>query len=76
VGEEVAAPFAERFGPDVLAGRHLDLRAAAGHALAAAGVSRVDHVDRCTSCDPDDLFFSHRRDRGVTGRQGVVAAIG
>jgi YfiH family protein len=75
VGEEVADPFRARFGAEVLAGRHLDLRAAAELALRAAGVARVDQVDRCTSCDPDAAFFSHRRDRGVTGRQGVVAAL-
>jgi len=76
VGDEVAEPFRTRFGPDVVAARHLDLRTAVGRALADAGVAHVDHVDRCTSCDPEGAFFSHRRDRGVTGRQGVVAAIG
>jgi copper oxidase (laccase) domain-containing protein len=75
VGEEVATPFTERFGQDVVAARHLDLRAAATLALAAAGVTQIDHVDRCTSCDPEQAFFSHRRDRGLTGRQGVLAAI-
>jgi copper oxidase (laccase) domain-containing protein len=25
----------------------------------------------CTICNPE-RYFSHRRDRGVTGRQGVV----
>jgi copper oxidase (laccase) domain-containing protein len=35
-------------------------------------VSAVEHVDVCTSCNPD-LLFSHRRDAGVTGRQcGIV----
>ena len=34
----------------------------------------VDRVDLCTSCNPD-RFFSHRRDRGLTGRQGVVARV-
>jgi YfiH family protein len=75
VGDEVSTPFAARFGADVLAARHLDLRAAAARALADAGVTRVDQLDRCTSCDPERAFFSHRRDHGVTGRQGVVAAI-
>jgi YfiH family protein len=74
VGEEVAAPYRERFGEDVLAGRNLDLREAADRALRAAGCDTVEHVDRCTSCEAE-LFFSHRRDRGVTGRQGVVAAL-
>jgi hypothetical protein len=40
--------------------------------LRAAGVERVEHVDLCTHCR-DDLFFSHRRDDGITGRQcGIV----
>jgi YfiH family protein len=75
VGEEVAAPFRERFGPDVLTDGRLDLRGAAELALRAAGCRSVDHVDRCTACEPD-LFFSHRRDEGVTGRQGVLGFIG
>ncbi|MDX6503805.1 MAG: Multi-copper polyphenol oxidoreductase laccase, partial [Gaiellaceae bacterium] len=65
----------ERFGADVVAAGRLDLRTAATRALAGAGVTLVDHVDRCTSCDPEQAFFSHRRDRGITGRQGVLAAI-
>ena len=32
----------------------------------------VEHIDLCTSCNPE-LFFSHRRDNGVTGRQGGMA---
>jgi copper oxidase (laccase) domain-containing protein len=47
----------------------LDLRAIAERQLRDLGVERVEHVDLCTSCRPD-LFFSHRRDNGVTGRQG------
>ncbi len=47
----------------------LDLRAVAEARLRAAGVTTVEHVDLCTSCRAD-LFFSHRRDGGVTGRQG------
>jgi YfiH family protein len=74
VGEEVAAPYRERFGPEVLRGRHLDLAEATERALAAAGVESVWRTGHCTACEPD-LFFSHRRDRGLTGRQGVVAAI-
>ena len=53
-------------------GRMLDLRAVAEARLRAAGVERIEHVDLCTACRPD-LFFSHRRDDGVTGRQaGMV----
>ena len=37
-----------------------------------AGVEEVHDLGLCTMCHPE-LFFSHRRDRGVTGRQaGVV----
>jgi YfiH family protein len=72
VGDEVAAPFRERFGHDVVRGGKLDLWTAAERALGGAG--SVDRVDLCTSCNPD-RFFSHRRDRGVTGRQGVVARV-
>lgn len=74
VGEEVAAPFRERFGEDVLDGRNLDLRTSAERALRANGVERVDHVDRCTACERE-TFFSHRRDHGQTGRQGVIAYV-
>ena len=40
--------------------------------LAEAGVGRIHDVGLCTMCH-FGLFFSHRRDRGTTGRQaGVV----
>jgi polyphenol oxidase len=72
VGEEVLAAFA---GHDVVArGRMLDLRAVIALKLKAAGVDRVEHVDHCTSCMPE-LYFSHRRDGGVTGRQAGLAVL-
>jgi YfiH family protein len=74
VGEEVAAPFRDRFGPEVVRGRQLDLYTATEKALHAAGCGAVERVEMCTSCHPD-LFFSHRRDGPATGRQGVVARI-
>jgi YfiH family protein len=74
VGEEVAAPFRERFGDDVVRERRLDLWTSAERALRAAGVERVDRFDRCTACEPE-TFFSHRRDAGRTGRQGVIAYV-
>jgi YfiH family protein len=74
VGEEVAEPFREAFGPDIASGGKLDLWTAAERALRAAGCVDVDRFDVCTSCNPD-LFFSHRRDRGRTGRQGVIACV-
>ena len=74
VGPEVSGPFASTFGREVVRGRKLDLPGAAEHALRAAGCARVERLDVCTACHPQ-LFFSHRRDRGRTGRQGVIAAV-
>jgi hypothetical protein len=74
VGDEVAAPFRERFGDDVVREGRLDLWMSAELALRAAGVARIDRFDRCTACEPE-TFFSHRRDRGRTGRQGVMAYV-
>jgi len=74
VGEEVAVPFRAAFGEDVVQNGRLDLWTAAEHALIAAGCARVDRSDLCTSCGTE-RFFSHRRDHGQTGRQGVIAHI-
>lgn len=74
VGEEVAAPYRERFGGDVVRDGRLDLWASAERALRAAGIERIDRFDRCTACEPE-TFFSHRRDAGRTGRQGVIAYV-
>lgn len=75
VGEEVAAPFREAFGDDVVrSDSHLDLWTSADRALRAAGVEQVERTDICTSCN-GDRFFSHRRDHGKTGRQGVIAYV-
>jgi len=75
VGEEVAVPFREAFGDDVVRDGRLDLWLAAERALRAAGVEQVDRSDLCTCCHAD-RFFSHRRDQGRTGRQGVIAYVG
>jgi YfiH family protein len=74
VGEEVAAPFRRSFGEDVAVGGRLDLWTACERALAAAGCEQVHRFDRCTSCE-SGTFFSHRRDRGRTGRQGVIGHV-
>jgi len=71
---EVGPEVAERFDSDLVRDGRLDLPGAAERALRAAGVERVERVDLCTSCRAD-LFFSHRRDRGRTGRQGGVGLI-
>jgi YfiH family protein len=69
VGEDVHAAL----GGEGRRGDHLDLKAIAARRLADAGVGEVHDVGLCTICADPALFFSHRRDRGVTGRQaGVV----
>lgn len=71
VGGEVLAGF-EPLGEGIATDRMLDLPEVARRLLGAAGVERVEASGLCTSCEPE-LFFSHRRDRGRTGRQaGLV----
>ena len=72
VGEEVLSAFSDVEG--AARGRMLDLRAVTRAKLEAAGAHVVEDVELCTSCR-SDLFFSHRRDRGVTGRQAGLAWI-
>jgi hypothetical protein len=67
VGPEVLARF-DRLGPGIAGGGKLDLPEVATRMLAAAGVERIERSELCTSCERE-LFFSHRRDGGVTGRQ-------
>ena len=75
VGEDVADRFRRAFGFGLYRDGRLDLWSAAERALRAAGCIRVDRVDLCTACSPE-RFFSHRRDEGLTGRQGVIGHIG
>jgi polyphenol oxidase len=74
VGPEVLGPYVDRYGRDVAAGRRLDLRLAADRALRVAGVERVEVLGGCTACD-EARYFSHRRDGGLTGRQGVLGYV-
>jgi polyphenol oxidase len=73
VGEEVLSAFAG-LGEGLAKGRMLDLPEAARRSLANAGVEKVESAGLCTSCE-EELFFSHRRDRGRTGRQAGIAWI-
>jgi polyphenol oxidase len=69
VGEEVHAAFE---GYDARRGQNLDLPAVIRAELAEAGATDVHDIELCTMCW-FGLFFSHRRDGGVTGRQaGIV----
>jgi len=71
VGSEVQERFAGVAG--ARRGANLDLRAVARAQLRAAGVGEVHDVGLCTLCAEPGLFFSHRRDGGVTGRQAGIA---
>lgn len=77
---EVGRDVAERFpAPAVRASGEramLDLPTAAALALRAAGVPEEHLADTgaCTHCEPA-LYFSHRRDHGLTGRHWGVAAL-
>jgi polyphenol oxidase len=73
VGEEVLDAFSG-LSDGVATGRMLDLPEVARRQLAAAGVEQTESAGLCTSCEAE-LFFSHRRDAGRTGRQGGIAWI-
>ncbi|HET7509022.1 MAG TPA: polyphenol oxidase family protein [Solirubrobacterales bacterium] len=73
VGEEVLDAFAN-LGEGVASRRMLDLPEVARRLLAEAGVEQVESAGLCTSCERE-LFFSHRRDHGRTGRQAGIAWI-
>jgi polyphenol oxidase len=72
VGDEVRREFTG-YGEHVHHRGNLDLKAIAREQLERAGVERVHDVGLCTICSDPSLFFSHRRDRGVTGRQAGLA---
>jgi polyphenol oxidase len=65
VGDDVRAVFGT-------SARTLDLKAVARARLQGVGVTEVHDCGLCTACDAE-RFFSHRRDRGLTGRQAGLA---
>jgi len=73
VGEEVLGAFAG-LGKGISSGRMLDLPEVAHRLLHETGVGSVEFSGLCTSCE-SELFFSHRRDAGRTGRQAGIAWI-
>jgi polyphenol oxidase len=78
VSPDLAARFAAEIGPGVVrrsGAPTLDLWESNAAVLRGAGVAaeRIETVRRCTSCERD-LFFSHRRDAGRTGRQVAFIA--
>lgn len=70
VGPEVEAAFTN-LGPGLMHGRNMDLPEVARRQLSRAGVEEIEIAGICTYCDR--RFFSHRRERGRTGRQAGIA---
>lgn len=78
VGPEVEREFLRAVGEQVVdrsgsSRPHVDLRAAVRLQFLAAGLpdDQIDTTDRCTSRDGCE-FYSHRRDKGMTGRMAAV----
>jgi YfiH family protein len=71
VGDEVAEQFdfKEKRG----ARWHVDLKATNEAQLRNVGISQIEISDYCT-IENNDLFFSHRKEKGITGR--MLAIIG
>ena len=66
VSEELAEKFAGEFGDEVISGRHLSLPDAIRIDLERAGVE-VHDLELCSGCR-QDLFYSHRKQGPLTGR--------
>ena len=73
VSEELAEEFSREFGAGVVAGRHLSLPAAIRADLERAGVMEIRDLGLCTGCRPD-LFYSHRKQGPLTGRNLAAVA--
>jgi len=79
VSADLAARFADAFGAQVVRGGgvrpHLDLAASVRATLCDAGLlpEHIDLLGACTACDAE-RFYSHRRDRGRTGRHLAFVA--
>jgi len=81
VGEDVVSQFRAAYGKDAEriiqvrnGSTHLDLWMANLIQLQNAGVEQVQVSGVCTACHLDD-WFSHRAEKGKTGRFGVLMAL-
>lgn len=71
-GIAVSAPDQGDGGVGIASRQRLDLPEVARRLLRRAGVEEVESAGLCTRCE-EELFFSHRRDAGRTGRQAGIA---
>ena len=83
VGPEVMAAGAKNFADSATLfihhnGRvdhaHFDMWAANRRQLAASGVGQTIQAKVCTACHTNE-FFSHRAEKGRTGRFGVIIGL-
>ncbi len=82
VGEDVVSQIQQVFGlyaPSLLfdfgnGQKHLDLWEANRLVLEQSGVGHIEIAGICTACDLED-WFSHRAEKGKTGRFGAMIAI-
>src|SRR5215211_1467222 len=74
VSEELAEEFARKFGREVVSGRHLSLPAAIRADLEKSGVGEIHDLGLCAGCRPD-LFYSHRKQGPLTGRNLAAVAL-
>jgi YfiH family protein len=81
IGQDVIAQVRDAFGPDAKSllkahgnGIHFDLWKANQTLLEGMGVRQIETMGICTACHPDD-WFSHRGEKGKTGRFGALIAL-
>lgn len=81
IGEDVAMQFREKYSEDsekILQTRdgklYLDLWVANALQLKKLGVEQIQVAGLCTACHTND-WFSHRAEKGKTGRFGVLLAL-
>lgn len=81
IGDDVIQQVHDSFGKDaesllprVGERRYFDMWAANRIQLGEAGVSQIESANICTVCHPED-WFSHRGDKGITGRFGALIAL-
>ncbi|MEY2760784.1 MAG: hypothetical protein RLZZ96_684 [Bacteroidota bacterium] len=73
VGEEVAAQFSEDFKTRKGLKWHVDLKAANAAQLRSVGIEQIE-IDTTCTVDNNADYFSHRTEKGITGR--MLALIG
>ena len=73
MGDEVAAQFDQAFKTRKGAKWHVDLKTANAAQLLGLGIQQIE-IDQACTVENNADFFSHRTEKGVTGR--MLALIG